>query len=208
MNRLDGYNRQTHYGSSMDAFYMGEWGRKMAACVSELIDAGKYPILIYRGMSGTTTATAIAVNIKEDHRHQFGMVYVRKKNEKSHGSKIEYSKLDPANREIVWVLCDDFLSSGKTALEVIKAVSMYFDLDIDLDKLLFAVSLGEPFKEIADKLNTLESAVSIRVSGDKTVKYVRRTHARFIKKQQTERIERAARREAATKQLFDSLTSF
>lgn len=202
MNRLDGHNRKTHYGSSMDAFYMGEWGRKMAATISSTIDAGKYPILIYRGMSGTTTATAIAVNIKEEHRHQFGMVYVRKKNEKSHGSKIEYSKLDPANREIVWILCDDFISSGKTALEIIKAVSMHFDLDIDLNKLLFAVSLSEQFSEIADKLNTLESAVSIRISGDKTVKYVRRTHTRFVKKQQTERIERAARKQEAMKELL------
>jgi orotate phosphoribosyltransferase len=204
MNRLAGCNQKTHYGSSMDAFYMGEWGRKMAACVSELIDAGKYPILIYRGMSGTATATAIAVNIKEAHRHQFGMAYVRKKHEKSHGSKIEYSTLNPANREIVWILCDDFLSSGKTALEVIKAVSIHFDLDIDLNNLLFAVSLSKHYSEIADKLNTLESAVSHRISGDKTVKYVRHTHARFIKKQQTERIERTARREAAAKELFDS----
>lgn len=204
MNRLNDYNSKTHYGSSMDAFYMSQWGRKMAACVSELIDAGKYPILIYRGMSGTTTATSIAVSIKEDHQHQFGMMYVRKENEKSHGGKIEYSNLSTANREIVWILCDDFLSTGNTALEVIKAVSIHFDLDIDVNKLLFAVSLSKNYSQIADQLNTLESAVSIRTTGDKTVKYVRRNYALFIQEQQAERIERTVRREAAAKELFDS----
>lgn len=186
MNRLN-TNRQSHYGSSMNAFYMGEWGRKIASLIVSIIETDKYPILIYRGMSGTTTATAIAVSIPEEHRHNFGMVYVRKKNEKSHGQKIEYSSLDPANREVVWILCDDFISSGKTALEIIKEVSTYFEFDMDLDALRFAVSLGDPFSDVADRLNTLETAVNIRQSGSKTIKYVRKAHARFVTKHRKER---------------------
>lgn len=200
MNRLN-TNRQSHYGSSMNAFYMGEWGRKIAPLIVSLIEADKYPILIYRGMSGTTAATAIAVSIPEEHHHNFGMVYVRKKNENSHGQKIEYSSLDPANREIVWVLCDDFISSGKTALEIIKEVSTYFEFDMDLDALRFAVSLNDVFSEVADRLNTLETAVSILPSGSKTINYVRKAHALFVTKHRKEREEREARKAEAIKEM-------
>lgn len=201
MSKLNGFNRQSHYGSSMDAFYMGEWGRTIAPHITSIIESGKYPILIYRGMSGTTTATAIAVNIPEEHRKSFGMVYIRKKNEKSHGNRVEYSYLDPADREVVWVVCDDFISSGTTALEILKVVSQYFDMEIPMDSVRFALSLSERFEDVANEINTLESSLCIRPGGGKTAKNIRRKYARFTNKERKERAEREARRAEAINEL-------
>lgn len=185
---------------------MGEWGRTIAPLITSIIESGKFPILAYRGMSGTTTATAIAVNIPQKHRTNFGMVYVRKKNEKSHGTRVEYSTLYPGDREVVWVLCDDFISSGATALEIIKTVAQFFDMEIPLDNVRFALSLSENFSEVANTLNTLESSLSFRCDGDKTAKSVHRKYARFVAKERKERVEREERRKQAGRELLESLT--
>jgi orotate phosphoribosyltransferase len=82
----------------MEPHKMREWGPKMAANIEAVIAEGKYPILIYRGMSGIAAATTIANFMSSNHGDDYAMMYVRKKNEKSHGRIIEYTKYNIAGR--------------------------------------------------------------------------------------------------------------
>ena len=45
------------------------------------------PILVYRGMSGVTTATAIMAAIPAKYRTNIGLIYVRKENENRTGRR-------------------------------------------------------------------------------------------------------------------------
>lgn len=185
---------KSHYGSSMNPLYMKKWGKKIAAHLKALIVANKYPILIYRGMSGVTAATAIAVHMQDAHNGLFGMIYVRKSNEKSHGSYIELSDINTEDKEIVWVVCDDFISTGSTVIEVLKVVSGYFHIRMDIDSIKFAVSLGEFYQSLAFKLNTLESALSIRHDrGLHAIKRIRTTYTRFSNRRERKYAESVKR---------------
>lgn len=75
------------------------------------------PILVYTGLSGIGSATALslALHKRSKGEFKFGMIYVRKPNEKSHGSQIErnlddLSGIRKLTHKLVFV--DDFISSG------------------------------------------------------------------------------------------------
>lgn len=205
MDKLNS-NRQSHYGNSMNPKYMGEWGKEIGKAVDAIIDDGKFPILLYRGMSGTTTATTVSLNISRSDT-EFAMVYVRKKGEKSHGSRIEYSRISTGNREPVWIICDDFISSGKTALEILKAVSKYFDMEIPLSSVRYALSLDSRYSDIANNVNTLKEAVSLRCNREEIMDKMKRNYSAFIRKERKARKEREERRAEATREFLESLTS-
>lgn len=160
MSRLN-INCKSHYGSSMNPHYMAEWGRTIAKEVDALIADGKFPILVYRGMSGTTAATAISMFINKTDNVDFGTVYVRKKNEKSHGSSIEHSRIILGERKPVWIICDDFICTGGTALEILKAITKFFNTEIDFDSIRYALSMDERC-DYANTINDVETSVSIR----------------------------------------------
>lgn len=191
---------KSHYGNSMDVNYMREWGIVVAERVVELITAGKYPILAYRGMSGTTAAISISSHIPGQYADDYARVYVRKKGEKSHGARVEYSNILSDGREVVVIVCDDFISSGTTALEVLMGLNKrLLSSPLDMDSVRFALSLGFPFRDTAHRLNTLEDALSVRASGEKEAKSIRRKYNNAVKKYEAER--KAAR--IASKKLMD-----
>lgn len=79
------------------------------------------PVLCYRGMSGIASATAVRLYLHLNYpSFTCGMLYVRKPNERSHGSAVEIEyphgwsmyKKGCARLEAVFV--DDFIASGST----------------------------------------------------------------------------------------------
>lgn len=179
---------KSHYGSSMDVNYMREWGIVVAERVVELITAGKYPILAYRGMSGTTAAISISSHIPGKYANDYARVYVRKKSEKSHGARVECSDIQSNGREVVVIVCDDFISSGTTALEVLMGLNRkILTSPLDMDNVRFALSLNNMFAETSKGLNTLEETLSVYVTGVTNAKRIRRKYINAVKKYEAER---------------------
>jgi orotate phosphoribosyltransferase-like protein len=91
---------------------------------------GKVPLLVYTGMSGVSHATALSLYL-EPYGNEFAMAYVRKAGEKSHGTQIEFDRVNRRNTakdpEYVLVFVDDFVSSGATFKRVFKKIKAYFD---------------------------------------------------------------------------------
>ncbi len=194
MSRLN-ENRKSHYGSSMNPHYMAEWGRTIAKEVDAIIADGKFPILVYRGMSGTTAATAISMFVAKTDTVDYATVYVRKKNEKSHGNAIEHSRIILANRQPVWIICDDFISSGTTALEVLKAITAFFKIEIPFHSVRYALSLDDRFI-CANTINDVETSVrSVTSIDDATaiVKCMKQKYNRFLNAQRNKQKEVDAR---------------
>lgn len=84
-----------------------------------------YPILCYRGMSGVASATAVAMHLHiQDPGFMFGMVYVRKSHENSHGGDLEMTGIEdvPDGAKRVLVFVDDFVCSGDTRTTCMGAI--------------------------------------------------------------------------------------
>jgi hypothetical protein len=106
----------SHYDCSQE---LKKLNRLAASRAAELIKRftkkeyrGFIPMLVYSGMSGIAFATAIGIHL-EKAKARYVMAYVRKKNENSHGEKIEYTSLG-ADRKYQLVFVDDFICSGDT----------------------------------------------------------------------------------------------
>lgn len=109
----------THYSNSMSPKLMHS---SMVTAIEELLPLLKQldavPVFVFTGFSGISNATVLShlLSIKHDIPHY--MVYVRKENERSHGSPIEHNYFDMetvrpnAKRLIIFV--DDHIDSGKT----------------------------------------------------------------------------------------------
>lgn len=168
---------RSHYGSSMDVKWMAKWGKRMGRHVAKLIDSGVYPILVYRGMSGISAANAIAYRLAEKYGKDFGMVYVRKPEEKSHGAAVEYTSISPYQKPVVWIFCDDFVSTGVSLLETLKGASKKFGV-IPLDRVLYALTLGEMRQKAAF---TLHSSLLTAISNSRAVEVSDRVNAEYNK---------------------------
>lgn len=111
----------THYSKAQDPAYMTEWARTAYTQLKGLWEGKKdrVPVLVYAGMSGIASATVLSLEL---HKHGvvFGMVYVRKVGEQSHGYGIEYSLPVPhmlyqeEYMRLEPVFVDDFISTGET----------------------------------------------------------------------------------------------
>jgi hypothetical protein len=93
-----------------------------------LID--QYPartlILVYRGFSGIALATALGVALARKKKRP-GFIYVRKEKEDSHGKRLEIHS--PRNlKDPIFIICDDFVSSGETIRVIINDISKYLDM--------------------------------------------------------------------------------
>lgn len=114
----------THYGASMIPRNL----REQAEFMVELLKK-KFPkktanfVLFYSGMSGVASATALSYAML-DKIKLAGMVYVRKKNEESHGENIEISLLNDHLETdiIVPIFVDDFICNGVTCRYVMHQI--------------------------------------------------------------------------------------
>lgn len=105
----------SHYSSAQNPEILIPQARGWAEWFIEKYKKSKrFPVIVYTGMSGIASATALSMQIyATDPNFRFGMIYVRKPNEKSHGSRIERQfdkKMDGQKNQYIFV--DDFICSG------------------------------------------------------------------------------------------------
>jgi hypothetical protein len=120
-----------------------EWASKMAHnIVQEFGENGKYkngfPIFVYSGMSGIATATAVSLNLPKDFK--FGMMYIRKEHEESHGREVERAACRQTEGTPVIVFCDDFICEGGTLSHVLCGIQKNLEQKIILKNVLCALS--------------------------------------------------------------------
>lgn len=103
----------THYSLAQEPPMLIAWAREAAEKLIAATPEGSAPILCYSGMSGVAHATALSVALYNRGHTNFGMVYARKENEKSHGAPVEkcISHVE-GNRVLVFV--DDLIDTGAT----------------------------------------------------------------------------------------------
>lgn len=114
----------THYSSALEYTERNQsainMSKKIAALGREL---NCVPVLVFRGLSGISIAVAISMKLgAKNIKH--GMVYVRKKNEDSHGVPVEIAIPELGKkRGKVLIFVDDFVSSGATLRETISSLT-------------------------------------------------------------------------------------
>lgn len=110
----------THYSSHMDPERLREHATYLAHELDKLAFSNKKAphFLVYRGMSGISLATAIAI-ISE--APNVGMIYVRKRGEDRHSfhkTEMEIPKAPGLDfNSDVYIFVDDFISTGDTLRE-------------------------------------------------------------------------------------------
>lgn len=115
----------THYSKCLNPALLSLWASTSAQQIEERLQPGEVPVLCYRGMSGTGSATALSLAL-----HyigvQHGMIYVRKDAEMKdcHGGRVERAlpALGMADQPIL-VFVDDFIGTGRTRYLVLTAAA-------------------------------------------------------------------------------------
>ena len=127
--------RSSHYSKAHEPRLLSDWaeikaGAIIAAFNATPVSKRQPPLLCYSGMSGIAHATALSIALyRVSPRFRFGMAYVRKSGEKSHGITVEsrtqgdYTKYKP-------IFVDDFIDTGKTFKRVKQMISGEFGLDV------------------------------------------------------------------------------
>lgn len=130
----------SHYGKAMYALKLRLWAKEAAEDVNHQflkVHKKEFPVFVYSGMSGIATATALTQVLNP--RLQFGMIYVRKPKEKSHGKAVETNNLHAAvGKEIRFIFCDDFICEGNTCVHVFNSIQDRFLERIVMDDILVA----------------------------------------------------------------------
>lgn len=118
-----------HYSYAQKPNLLVPWSNKVAENLYSFFkDTETMPVLIYSGMSGISCATSIMQSFYNLFQKNLFMIYVRKENEESHGTSLEYENLsltpdgnsffnyDYSVQKIqsCLVFVDDFISSGST----------------------------------------------------------------------------------------------
>jgi uracil phosphoribosyltransferase len=143
-----------HYGESMDPHHMMTWAARVAEHFEEKHRV--IPILVYRGMSGIATATHLSVAL-ENRDINHGMIYVRKDEERSHGSDIERRNLPAADDKYIFVFCDDFVCGGDTLRQTMRKCQKSLRFRINVDKVFVALSEGaERIKPVIDVMASFQ----------------------------------------------------
>lgn len=154
--------KMTHYSSAQ---HIKDLAREMPSRASELVFAfsdtgsfaGNVPVLVYSGMSGIAHATALAMALNEKFpEFEFGMAYVRKREEISHGREVEYSLPDSMEQGTTGLLVfvDDFVSSGRTAQFALSRALTFIDAEFKLN--IPIAQDGNVFCVMANYSNTFD----------------------------------------------------
>lgn len=109
----------SHYSLAQKPKDLLKWAEAIA--IDIYVREIKYPVLVYRGMSGISAATALSLQL-----HilgvEHGMVYIRKENEKSHGNDVEKEIDRSKHHDFKFIFVDDFVASGETKRECINKI--------------------------------------------------------------------------------------
>ena len=107
---------ETHYSPTQSLLRLAALAEEGADLLTEAGLTTNETVLVYRGMSGVSFATAVglALNARSalSRDKQVGFAYIRKDNEESHGSDIEHLGQVGSWKNFVFI--DDFISSGRT----------------------------------------------------------------------------------------------
>lgn len=110
---------RTHYGSAMNLIWLRNNSRKVAQILLEKFPTKKF-IFCYSGMSGVANVTALMLALLDrDASKAFGLVYVRKEEERTNSDNreewsINNDALPISADEIILVFVDDFICTGAT----------------------------------------------------------------------------------------------
>lgn len=115
-----------HYSMAHFPEHLDVWAKAMAKeLIKRFRGTDSYPVLCYRGLSGTASATALMMALSRAKNGIFyTMVYVRKYGEKnSHLSMTEShdnvnADVSPIPTNPVFVVVDDFVHRGETVAEL------------------------------------------------------------------------------------------
>lgn len=114
--RKPNFSIYPNYGWTL--FKPAEWNTRMqAACqqVKKLHKTLKFDALAFTGSSGAAGAFILGANL------ELPVIYVRKKDELSHGKSIEAnSAFNPIGR---YLIIDDFVGSGATVRHIVNSIS-------------------------------------------------------------------------------------
>ena len=106
----------THYDYSQNIAKLNAFAEKRAKRLVALFNKpafkGYIPLLVYSGMSGISFATLLGLHLGKLNK-RYGMAYVRKDKEESHGQKIEFT-IYSSDAKYQFVFVDDFICSGST----------------------------------------------------------------------------------------------
>jgi orotate phosphoribosyltransferase len=143
----------THYSAAQDPARLARIADRNATKLIEYMTANYpdcIPVLMYRGMSGIANATAVSLALHAKGYKKHRMIYVRKKNEDSHGCDVETSVSFTDPDKVVLVFVDDFISSGETFKAVAKKVKSEFNGGFRRAAKMKYISLLEDSKHVVN----------------------------------------------------------
>lgn len=118
---------QTHYSLALrpkDLMAFAAWSTD---AIQKELRPGEVPVLCFTGFSGSATATAISLEwTRRGIKH--GSAYIRKTEERSHGTSVEYMMPNFDEEIILPVFVDDHISSGATFRRVMEKLVSSFHL--------------------------------------------------------------------------------
>lgn len=149
----------THYSNVQDARILSHRANLWAHSILQKLQRRRtFPVIVYSGMSGIGGATALSLAFNQiDPNFKFGMMYVRKDGEGSHGSYIEMQCDE--NRECKgynYIFVDDFICTGATFAWCMTRVFMHHELNKIARfncKHITLVEMNNNLGETRDKLN-------------------------------------------------------
>lgn len=146
----------THYSHALSPKEMSASATEGAKRIRQLMTEKQgHVAFVFRGLSGTAFASAVALKLFDNFGVDATMIYVRKNNENSHGAPVErpFEKEDAAT---VFVVVDDFVATGDTVRECQKGLDGYITLrDGTKPKISYALLSHDHHEGTVDGVNLL-----------------------------------------------------
>lgn len=147
-----------HYSHAQTPVSLLKWARGMAKILTKRYSKGEtVPIFVYMGMSGIATVTALSMQLAAQKTPiVFGMMYVRKEEEVSHGCRVETAVVGDANLELhdlknhphEFVFVDDFICNGGSLIKCALAYQKEMDELLIFSHDAIVCMTGERYKPV------------------------------------------------------------
>lgn len=110
--------RNSHYSLGQNADRLIIWANIVVEALPKYLD-GMLPLFCFSGYSGSSHATALTMKYFEKYGPKYGMAYVRKLNEKSHGSPVQINAYQLRDARVMFVFVDDCPGGGTTRVRTL-----------------------------------------------------------------------------------------